>query len=172
MYHILGSQILGFILLVVVFCVVESRPNERPTLRTRQGQAEQGYGANRIQKPEFKTHYFDQVLNHFIYTPNSYTTFRQKYLANSKYWGGAQTNSHIFVKLGGEGPIDVNADIIQQTAPVLKALLVKIEHCYYGDSLPFGSEEAAYKDANTLGQLITSQALSDYAMLIMDLKRN
>lgn len=38
--------------------------------------------------------------------------------------------------------------------------------------MPFGSQEAAYKNASTLGYLSSEQALADYATLIVDLKRN
>ncbi|XP_020529346.1 lysosomal Pro-X carboxypeptidase-like [Amborella trichopoda] len=43
---------------------------------------------------------------------------------------------------------------------------------YYGESIPYGSEEIAYKNACTHGYLSSAQALADYAMLIIDLKKN
>ncbi|KAJ0818735.1 putative lysosomal Pro-Xaa carboxypeptidase [Helianthus annuus] len=46
------------------------------------------------------------------------------------------------------------------------------EHRYYGESMPYGSREEAYKNASTLAHLTAEQALADYAVLITDLKRN
>lgn len=46
------------------------------------------------------------------------------------------------------------------------------QHRYYGDSIPYGSREIAYKNASTLSYLTAEQALADYAILITELKRN
>lgn len=46
------------------------------------------------------------------------------------------------------------------------------QHRYYGESLPYGSRDEAYKNATTLSFLTAEQALADYAVLITDLKRN
>nr|KAJ0190096.1 hypothetical protein LSAT_V11C800451240 [Lactuca sativa] len=45
-------------------------------------------------------------------------------------------------------------------------------HRYYGESMPYGSQKEAYKNAFTLSYLTAGQALVDYALLITDLKRN
>ncbi|PNX54372.1 lysosomal pro-X carboxypeptidase-like protein, partial [Trifolium pratense] len=45
-------------------------------------------------------------------------------------------------------------------------------HRYYGESVPFGSKEEAYKNATTLGYLTAEQALADFAVLVTDLKQN
>ncbi|KAG6552954.1 hypothetical protein Mapa_005291 [Marchantia paleacea] len=57
-------------------------------------------------------------------------------------------------------------------APRYKALLVFPEDSYYGESMPFGRQEAAYKDAESLAYLNTEQALGDFVTLITDLKQN
>lgn len=49
-----------------------------------------------------------------------------------------------------------------------KALIVFIEHRYYGDSLPFGAD--SYKDAQHLQYLSSQQALADFASVIPQLK--
>lgn len=47
-----------------------------------------------------------------------------------------------------------------------------LQHRYYGESMPFGSGDVAYKNATTLAYLTAEQALADFAVLITDLKRN
>lgn len=47
-----------------------------------------------------------------------------------------------------------------------------MQHRYYGESVPYGSRNEAYKNATTLAYLTAEQALADYAVLITDLKRN
>ncbi|PIA43524.1 hypothetical protein AQUCO_01900129v1 [Aquilegia coerulea] len=54
-------------------------------------------------------------------------------------------------------------------APYFKALIVYIEHRYYGASVPF---KEADQNATTLGYFSSTQALADYAELIIDLKKN
>ncbi|KAH9660410.1 prolylcarboxypeptidase-like protein [Citrus sinensis] len=103
--------------------------------------------------PEFVTYYYTQTLDHFNYKPESYATFQQKYIMNFKYWGGASTSSPIIVYIGEEAPLTFG-------------------HRYYGDSMPFGSFDEAFRDANTLGFLSSTQALADCAQLITDVKRN
>lgn len=49
----------------------------------------------------------------------------------------------------------------------------KLQHRFYGKSIPFGGKkDVAYSNATTLGYLSSTQALADYACLIIDLKKN
>ncbi|KAL8039797.1 hypothetical protein ABFX02_10G059500 [Erythranthe guttata] len=124
----------------------------------------------------YKEKFFTQILDHFNYNPQSYHTFQQRYLINDKHWGGPTTNSPIFVYTGNEGRIDwfaQNTGFMFETAPRFNALLVFIEHRYYGKSVPFGgNKETAYANSSTLGYLSSAQALADYAAVILDLKSN
>ncbi|RHN75383.1 putative lysosomal Pro-Xaa carboxypeptidase [Medicago truncatula] len=123
---------------------------------------------------DVETFYYKQVLDHFNYNPESYNTFNQRYLINFKYWGGANSSAPIFVYFGPEQPIDGSPKSIGfmvEKAPTFKALLVYIEHRYYGKSVPFGSREEAFKNANTLGYFNSAQALADYAEVIIDIKK-
>lgn len=117
---------------------------------------------------------YTQILDHFSFVPESYQTFQQRYLINSDHWGGASTNSPIFVYTGNEGFIEwftQNTGFMFDIAPQFKAMLVFIEHRFYGHSMPFGSQEAAY-NSSTHGFLSSAQALADFATLITDLKKN
>eukprot|EP01018_Ginkgo_biloba_P013491 Gb_28511 [translate_table: standard] len=130
---------------------------------------------NAISSDDLETHYYTQTLDHFTYTPEGYRTFQHRYLVNTKYWGGPQTNSPIFVYTGDEGNIVSDYDaagFMIDIAPHFRALLVYIEHRYYGLTMPFGSREESYKNASTLGYFTSTQALADYATIIIDLKKN
>ncbi|KAI3823353.1 hypothetical protein L1987_04788 [Smallanthus sonchifolius] len=124
----------------------------------------------------YKTKYFTQILDHFNYNPESYQTFQQRYLINDTFWGGPRINAPIFVYIGNEGNIEwfaQNTGFMYDIAPEFKALLVFIEHRYYGKSIPYGGDKKkAYKDSKSLGYLSSTQALADYATLIVDLKNN
>ena len=48
-----------------------------------------------------------------------------------------------------------------------------MQHRYYGKSFPFGgNEEVADANTTTVGYMSSTQALADYATLIIDLKNN
>ncbi|KAF2321719.1 hypothetical protein GH714_001833 [Hevea brasiliensis] len=123
--------------------------------------------------PEYEIHHYRQTLDHFNYKPESYATFQQRYILNYKYWGGANTSSPIFVYTGEEGEVtdDVETFIIALAAR-FKGLLLYIEHRYYGESMPFGSENQAFQNSSTLGYLSSEQALADYAQVIVHVKKN
>ncbi|KAL4311774.1 hypothetical protein GQ457_01G015170 [Hibiscus cannabinus] len=124
----------------------------------------------------YRAKYFTQILDHFNFNPRSYQRFQHRYLINETYWGGPKKNSPIFVYTGNEGDIEwfaQNTGFMYDVAPAFEALLVFIEHRFYGKSIPFGGDkDVAYSNASTLGYLTSAQALADYATLIIDLKRN
>ncbi|KAK9127867.1 hypothetical protein Syun_016664 [Stephania yunnanensis] len=125
-------------------------------------------------KYSYETKYFTQNLDHFNFNPQSYQIFQQRYLINDRFW--AKNNAPIFVYTGNEGDIEwfaQNTGFMFEVAPKFKALLVFIEHRYYGKSIPFGGDkEVANSNTSTLGYLSSTQALADYATLIIDLKKN
>lgn len=49
--------------------------------------------------------YYTQTLDHFNYRPDSYLTFKQKYILNFTYWGGANASAPILVHLGAESAL-------------------------------------------------------------------
>jgi len=128
-----------------------------------------------VSAAKYDVRYYTQILDHFSFVPESYQTFQQKYLINSDHWGGASAKSPIFVYTGNEGFIEwftENTGFMFDIAPQFKAMLVFIEHRFYGHSMPFGSQKAAYSNSSTLGFLSSAQALADFATLITDLKKN
>ncbi|PPD75859.1 hypothetical protein GOBAR_DD27221 [Gossypium barbadense] len=122
---------------------------------------------------DLQTCYYPQTLDHFNYQPQSYGTFQQRYVMNFKYWGGANNSAPILAYLGAESPLNVSLTAIgflNDSAVSFNALLVYIEHRYYGKSIPFGSREEAFKNASTLGYFNSAQAIADYAEIIMHIK--
>ncbi|CAN6362309.1 unnamed protein product [Urochloa humidicola] len=123
---------------------------------------------------QYETRHYTQRLDHFNSAPSSYATFQQRYLVNSTFW--RSKTSPIFLYAGNEGSIDLfanNTGFMWESAPRFGAMVVFVEHRYYGESMPFGgSREAAYKDAGTKGYLTVAQALADYAAFVQSLKGN
>lgn len=76
---------------------------------------------------------------------------------------------------GNEGDIEwfaSNTGFLWEIAPLFGALVVFPEHRYYGDSMPYASQENAYKNRDSLSFLTAEQALADFVVLITALKRN
>jgi lysosomal Pro-X carboxypeptidase len=123
---------------------------------------------------QYETRRYTQRLDHFNSLPASYATFQQRYLINDTFWGGR--TAPIFLYAGNEGDIDLftnNTGFMWEAAPRFRAMLVFVEHRYYGESMPFGgTREAAFRDAATKGYLTVTQALADYASFVLSLKAN
>ncbi|XP_062172744.1 uncharacterized protein LOC133878226 [Alnus glutinosa] len=122
---------------------------------------------------DFQTFYYNQTLDHFNYRPESYSTFKQRYVVNSKYWGGANSCAPILAYFGAEAPLDndlTSIGFLTDNAVQFKALILYIEHRYYGKSIPFGSREEALRKASTLGYFNSAQAIADYAEIIIHVK--
>ncbi|XVE79345.1 hypothetical protein DITRI_Ditri14bG0050800 [Diplodiscus trichospermus] len=124
---------------------------------------------------DFETFFYKQTLDHFNYKPESFTTFPQRYAVNSKYWGGPNsTISPILVYFGAQEALDYDLfriGFLIDNAPRFKALLVYIEHRFYGKSIPFGSKEEALRNASVRGYFTTAQAIADYAAIILHVKQ-
>ncbi|KAL2898530.1 Lysosomal Pro-X carboxypeptidase, partial [Bienertia sinuspersici] len=75
----------------------------------------------------------------------------------------------------GESPIlslPHHIGIINKGAPLFKALVLYIEHRFYGDSIPFGNIDEALADIEARGCLTSAQALMDFAEIIQTTKKN
>jgi len=102
---------------------------------------------------------FTQRLNHF--DEQDQRTWQQRYLVNNQYWDGS---GPIFFLVNGEGPMDPAAVVAYQYvvfAQQFKALIVTLEHRYYGESQPCDS-----LSTENLKFLSAEQALADCANFI------
>ncbi|KRX08961.1 hypothetical protein PPERSA_08164 [Pseudocohnilembus persalinus] len=119
-------------------------------------------------KDEYKVYYHTQKIDHLQF--NNDSTFQQKYLVRDQFY---QEGGPIFFYCGNEGPVEMfyeNAGFLNtDLAKEFNALIVYMEHRYYGDSMPFGNEENSYKKEN-LVYLTSLQALYDYVTFLDDFK--
>eukprot|EP01117_Protostelium_nocturnum_P002847 TRINITY_DN13768_c0_g1_i1.p1 TRINITY_DN13768_c0_g1~~TRINITY_DN13768_c0_g1_i1.p1 ORF type:complete len:509 (+),score=165.29 TRINITY_DN13768_c0_g1_i1:57-1529(+) len=114
-------------------------------------------------KDLYPTHYFDQELDHF--DMQNQEKWRQRYWINNATWtlGGP-----IFVEIGGEGTFSSRAVtnwMITNYAKTYGALVVALEHRFYGESQPLPS-----LSTQNLRFLSSMQALADLANFITTLK--
>ncbi|KAJ3433772.1 protease s28 pro-x carboxypeptidase-related [Anaeramoeba flamelloides] len=102
-----------------------------------------------------QAHYFTQKLDH--YNPLDSRTFQQKYYVfDDNYKPGGP----LFFVINGEDPLDVfweTYGLPMELSANHSALVVSIEHRYYGDSVPFGFP----LNPDNLAYLNAQQALSD-----------
>lgn len=106
--------------------------------------------------------FMEQRLDHFDRQESR--TFSQRYFINKKYWAGANSDAPVFLCVCGEGPpVDstvlsesVHCNDMIELAPRHEALLVAVEHRYYGESNP-GDDWAT----DSLQWLSSQQALAD-----------
>ncbi|CAK7353944.1 unnamed protein product [Dovyalis caffra] len=83
-----------------------------------------------INDQNLQTFYYNQTLDHFNYRPESFGVFQQRYVINSQYWGGPNSNAPIFVYFGAEAPLDgdlAGIGTLKENAPSFRALQVYIE---------------------------------------------
>jgi len=115
--------------------------------------------------PTSRTQWISQPLDHFA--PAGGTTWNQRYLINSTFFDGT---GPVFLCVGGEGPGFTEDVVISGTehahemilaAEQHGALILALEHRYYGQSLPT-------KDFSTanLKWLSSPQALEDLAAFV------
>ncbi|KAJ3432041.1 serine protease [Anaeramoeba flamelloides] len=102
--------------------------------------------------------YFEQLIDHL--TPETSPTFNQRYFVNDTFY---ESGSPVFLFLGGEGELTsrwVRSGMIVDLAKEFGALLVGLEHRYYGKSQPFTKFSV-----ENLQYLSSNQALHDVANL-------
>jgi len=93
------------------------------------------------------------------------STFLQRYYVDSTMWDTA--NGPVFFEIGGEGPAEgTDRGFIRTLAKTYKALLVTLEHRFYGVSVPSGG-----LSTSNLKYLSSQQALADVASVINYMKQ-
>jgi len=113
--------------------------------------------------------WYDQRIDHLtsVEPPNGELTFKQKYYYYDDFTRGVK-DPPIFFYTGNEGQVELyvnNTGLMWEFGEEIGALLIFVEHRYFGDSSPFGEE-----DENNLQYLSSEQALADYATFITTFK--
>ncbi|OMO90296.1 ATPase assembly factor ATP10, mitochondria [Corchorus olitorius] len=178
-YFLIRHSFLHFSLLISLISIsfaygTEFKIPRLGALRRKVGSEPETTSTSSSVSNDFETFFYNQTLDHFNYRPESYTTFPQRYVVNSKYWGGSKTSSPILVYFGAEESLDFDLagiGFLTDNAPRFKALLLYIEHRFYGKSIPFGSREVALRNASIRGYFTSAQAIADYAAIILHVKK-
>lgn len=115
--------------------------------------------------------WFDQRADHFSFSPSETTTFKQRYFVCNAPGASWKPNQTILFYTGNEANVElyVNATgFAWENAAELGALIIFMEHRFYGESLIPGAGNASGGD---LHLLTMEQALADYAHGIYVLKQ-
>jgi dipeptidyl-peptidase II len=118
--------------------------------------------------PPFKTFYMTQFLDHFNLRDDR--TFQQRYLVNDDHFN--PISGPVFFYTGNEGDIESfwdNTGFMFDIAPLFQALVVFVEHRYYGKTLPFGDDSF---DLDKVSYLTVEQALADYAVFLTQFRKD
>jgi len=107
--------------------------------------------------------FFTQRLDHFDASLKN-ETFQQRYFVNTTFY---EPGGPVFLCCGGEGPAldetvlyhSVHCNDMTELAPEAGALLLALEHRYYGASIPPSTERGAAR----LRHLTSHQAVGDVA---------
>ncbi|GMH37798.1 hypothetical protein BSKO_05671 [Bryopsis sp. KO-2023] len=116
--------------------------------------------------------YRNTTLDHFAWDDQGGTlTYRQRYFFCDEFWktekGGGR--GPIFLYTGNEADVELylNATgLMWESAPEFGALLLFVEHRYYGKSMPFGDDFEKHRK-----YLTTEQAIADYVEVVTEIKR-
>jgi hypothetical protein len=135
-------------------------------------------------------HYIEQPLDHFNFQLKK-ITFKQRFLINDQFYQTGKEmiivdfvfqilhiltlkGGPVFLWVGSEeelSPIYIQNSLLSSMAPNYHALLVLVEHRYYGKSTPFQNptnEQLQYLSIQqvTLISRLTRKVLMDYAKLV------
>ncbi|OQR89703.1 serine protease family S28 [Achlya hypogyna] len=105
--------------------------------------------------------YTEAILDHFA-PVSAVKHWNQRYFVNDEFWAGE--GYPVFLYIGGEGPLSASAlsknNYIHTLARSHRALLVAVEHRYYGKSYPTPD-----MSTENLRYLSSQQALFDLARI-------
>jgi serine protease 16 len=114
-------------------------------------------------QPFGAANWFAQRVDHF--TPNSTALFAQRYFQNETFYD-RQHSSPLIIYIGGEAELyasSLQAGPITEIANATNAVILGLEHRFFGQSHPFNSY-----NATTLRYLTVGQALADLTNFIHD----
>eukprot|EP00746_Dinoflagellata_sp_MGD_P008548 gnl/MRDRNA2_/MRDRNA2_117124_c0_seq1.p1 gnl/MRDRNA2_/MRDRNA2_117124_c0~~gnl/MRDRNA2_/MRDRNA2_117124_c0_seq1.p1 ORF type:complete len:612 (+),score=81.37 gnl/MRDRNA2_/MRDRNA2_117124_c0_seq1:118-1953(+) len=118
---------------------------------------------------EFEILHYNQTLDHFNRQNDG--TFSQRYFVLSAYYKGH--GSPIFAYCGGEqGDLYQEWDrygFVLELAKDVGALVIYMEHRFFGYSAPFGDQSFA-RGPHRLGLLSVEQSIEDYATILREYK--
>jgi len=124
------------------------------------------------QPTKYEVGWYDTKLDHFDFMENS--TFKMKYLYSAEFFkNSSEKPGPIFVYVGNEGAVESywnnSGYWTNVMAPKHGALLLFVEHRYFGESLPFGAKSLDGKNAKYLS---SEQALADYGIFLHQYKKD
>lgn len=112
--------------------------------------------------------WLDQVLDHYDYT--SPTTWKQRYYVVDTFFN--KSSGPVILYICGEGTcggVSKGIGSIILLAQKYQALILTLEHRFYGKSMPFGEDSLKI---NNLKYLNSEQALKDLAFFIMKVEKD
>lgn len=120
------------------------------------------YHPEDTQTSAVREHYFPHALVDHFTSLSQRRFWRQRYFLNDEFWGGV--GFPVFLYIGGEGPVTASVltrrNYIHFAARQHRAMLIAVEHRFYGKSYPTDNMDLA-----NLRFLSSEQALSDLARL-------
>ena len=168
------AQVL-FLVLTLSFCALlcEGRLSSRPRRFVRKhydGHQKGESVSDLIDRCQLE--WFSTSLDHFAFSQHAKAgenTFKLRYYICGEYY--KREKGSVFVYLGNEADVTLylnNTGLMWESAERHSAMLVFLEHRFYGRSKPY----PARKLENHMKYLTTEQAMADYAMIIHHLKAN
>lgn len=146
-----------FVSFVVLLCILsivwEAAALKDLPERARSGKAYLQYAEEHKNLKASLPKYWTSRVDNF--DSNNNATFSQKYFVDNTYWDG---KGPIFFEIGGEGTLSPPGGYLATLSKQYNALLVALEHRFYGNSIPNGNSFT-----ENLKFLNVEQALADLA---------
>ncbi|EWS72409.1 serine carboxypeptidase S28 family protein, partial (macronuclear) [Tetrahymena thermophila SB210] len=116
---------------------------------------------------------FNQILDH-LHPQSQDVIWQQRFCTFSQYWN--PLNGTVFISIGGESQmkgISPGRGWLVQLAQTYNALVISLEHRFYGVSQPFPQSDTVDSfSTQNLKYLTHDQALADTAYFISQVKKN
>eukprot|EP01104_Vermistella_antarctica_P010703 TRINITY_DN2873_c0_g1_i2.p1 TRINITY_DN2873_c0_g1~~TRINITY_DN2873_c0_g1_i2.p1 ORF type:complete len:559 (-),score=145.48 TRINITY_DN2873_c0_g1_i2:138-1646(-) len=159
------SLLLIFVLVQVATCISRNHPIWRQSLSRYNYMQKRAAVTASTYNGTIPTQWFNQTLDHF--NDVNVTTWQQRYWINDEYWN-PNLPGPIYIQLGEEaaaGSYYVTDFAMTEYGMTRGALLVGIEHRFYGDSQPTGD-----LSTKSLQYLSVDQALEDFGTIALAIR--